>query len=828
MPSQPSGDMSDSLRILLVDDDEIDRMGVQRVVRASGLTAEVVEAFDGAEAIGMLRAQAFDVVLLDFRMPGHDGLWVLREVARRGIGTPIIMLTGQGDEHTAVELMKAGAADYIAKAQLTAELLDQSVRQTLRLHLAQQQHRTLAEALPLLVFSARPDGTCDYVNRRWSEYTGLTWGETVTEGWKAICHPEDLAESLRQWDAVLQNGQPFESSSRMRRHTDGAWRWHLIRAMPLRNPHGRIIQWLGTCTDIDDQKRATEALSFLAEASTQLTASLDRAATLERLAGLIVPRLGDWCAIYLLQEDGTRPEPAMLAHADPSLTPLVRELHRRHPLPADLPFSYPRVLRTGEPELVADSVEALVRQVVGEDTPLGPLERIVPRSWVMVPLRAQRRVFGALRVCVTGTSRSYTQRDLELVQELGRRVEIALDNARLFEVAKEEHQRAEQANRAKDEFLATLSHELRTPLTAILGWTRMLRSGQLSPEKQARALETVERNAQVQTQLIEDLLDVSRIIAGKVRLDVRPVSPLGVVEAALDSVRPTAEAKGVQLYGELDAGADLISGDPDRLQQVVWNLLTNAIKFTPRGGRVSARLRRAGTGVAIEVEDTGQGIPPDFLPYVFERFRQFESGLVRKHGGLGLGLSIVRHITELHGGTIQAHSEGEGRGARFTVTLPLVTAFPEHGRTSVSPSTLDGGKSFTGMPELRGLNVLVVDDAPDAREFLTTVLETCGAQVVTAASAAEGMEQVQRFRPDAVVSDVGMPGEDGYSFIRRLRALPPAQGGQSPAIAVTAFTRMDDRARALLAGFQSHLPKPIEPSELVRVLASLTGRLPPG
>jgi PAS domain S-box-containing protein len=824
-PGNPAA-MNESLRILLVDDDEVDRIGVQRVLRTSGLDAEVVEVDGGADAVALLREQAFDLVLLDFRMPGYDGLWVLREAARLGLNVPFVMLTGQGDEHTAVELMKAGAADYIPKAKLTADVLEQRLRQTLRLHLAQQQHRTLAEALPLLVWSARPDGTCDYVNRRWCEYTGLTFEETLRRGWSAICHPDDAPSSQARWDASLSSGEPFEVSTRVRRDADGAWRWHLNRALPLRNAHGHIIQWLGTCIDIDDQKRATETLSYLAEASTQLTASLDMSATLERLAALIVPRLGEWCAIYLLAEDGSGPEPVMVAHADPARTPLVRELHRRYPLPRDYPGSYPHVLRTGESELVPEYTEEMFLRALGGREPLGPLECVRPGSWMLVPLRAQQRVFGALRVCGIGPDRRYTRRDLELVQELARRAEVAIDNARLFEVAKREHQRAEQANRAKDEFLATLSHELRTPLTAILGWTRMLRSGHLSPEKQARALETVERNAQVQTQLIEDLLDVSRIIAGKVRLEMRPVCPRAVVEAALDSVRPTAEAKGVLLHAALDPAAGSIRGDPDRLQQVVWNLLSNAIKFTPKGGRVEARLRRTEASIVIEVEDNGQGIPLDFLPHVFERFRQFEGGAMRKHGGLGLGLAIVRHITELHGGTIEAHSEGEWRGARFTVTLPLAAVLPEAEKVPMAPAAVRESRPFTVKPELQGLRVLVVDDAQDARDFVATVVESCGAQALIASSAAEAMDQALRLRPDIIVSDVGMPGEDGYSLIRRLRMLPPHEGGQTPAIALTAFTRMDDRARALLAGFQMHLAKPVEPSELVRVLASLTGRGP--
>jgi PAS domain S-box-containing protein len=815
--------MPENLKLLLVDDDEVDRLTVQRLLRTSGINAEVVEATSGIEALERLREQSFDVVLLDFLLPGEDGLWVLREVGKRGPRSPIIVLTGQGDEQTAVELMKAGAADYITKASLSAERLAQSLRQVLRLHLVEQQHRVLAEALPQIIWTAGPDGRPEYFNRRWYDYTGLLPTRPLEEGWQAVLHPEDSSRSMAWREECIRSGASFEAEVRIRRHADGTYRWHLLQALPLRNAHGRVIQWLGTCTDIDDQKRASETLSFLAEASTVLTASLEMSVTLERLSGLLVPRLGDWCAVYLQQDDGPVRQ-AMVAHVEPSKVPLLRELHSTFPPAAMASCGYPRVLRTGEAELVPELTERMLQEALGSVEQLKVSEQLRPSSWIVVPLWAQRRVFGALQVCSTRPDRRYTARDLELVQELARRAEIAIDNARLFEMAKAEHMGAEQANRAKDEFLAAVSHELRTPLMAMLGWTRMLRTGQLPPEKQARALEAVERNTQVQTQLIEDLLDVSRIITGKMRLEVRPVSPREAIEAALDSVRHAAEAKGVVLHSELDPSAGPISGDADRLQQMVWNLLSNAIKFTPKGGQVTVRLRRADASVVIEVEDNGQGIPKGFLSYIFERFWQVDGSSTRKQGGLGLGLAIVRHLTELHGGTVEAFSQGEGQGACFTLKLPLGTAPVARGNPPPVPFTARLAEPLLDVPDLEGLLVLVVDDEPDARELLSVVLESRKAQVITAANAREGLEKLQLFRPQVVVSDIGMPGEDGYSFIRRLRALPPEKGGQTPAIALTAFARMEDRTRALLAGFQMHVPKPIEPAELVLVLASLTGR----
>ncbi|WP_163866617.1 response regulator [Myxococcus eversor] len=825
-------DANETLKLLLVDDDEVDRLLVQRLLSKGGLAAEVVEATSGREALECLKAQSFDVILLDFHLPAEDGLWVLRELGRMGPHSPIIVLTGQGSEQTAVELMKAGASDYISKAKLSAEHLTQSLRQAMRLHMAEQQHRALAEALPQIVWTAGADGIPDYFNRRWYDYTGLRALGTQAGGARVdvpppdVFHAEDLPGCIARWRECLLSGAAFESEFRIRRHADATFRWHLVQALPLRNAHGRIIQWLGTCTDIDDQKRASETLSFMAEASALLTASLEMSVTLERLSTLLIPRLGDWCAVYLQEDDGPIRQ-VMVAHADASRVPRLRELHRTHPPLATADRGPARVLRTGEPELVSEPTDEVVQEALGPLDRPGSDEQLRPGSWMVVPLWAQRRVFGALQICALGPGRRYTARDLALVQELARRAEIAIDNARLFEMAKAEHTMAEQANRAKDEFLAAVSHELRTPLMAMLGWTRMLRSGQLAPEKHGRALEAVERNTMVQTQLIEDLLDVSRIITGKMRLEVRPVNPRELIEAALDSVRHAAETKGVSLHAELDPDTGPISGDADRLQQMVWNLLSNAIKFTARGGQVTASLRRVEDAVVIEVRDNGQGIPKAFLTHIFERFWQADGGSTRKHGGLGLGLAIVRHLTELHGGVIEAFSEGEGQGARFSLRLPVATASQLRGSVPALHATARLGAPPLPITVLEGLRVLVVDDEPDARELLSVMLESRMAQVVTAASAREGLEQLRRFQPQVVLSDIGMPGEDGYSFIRRLRALPPEQGGQTPAIALTAFARMEDRARALLAGFQMHVAKPIEPAELVGVLAALTGRTAP-
>jgi signal transduction histidine kinase/ActR/RegA family two-component response regulator len=433
----------------------------------------------------------------------------------------------------------------------------------------------------------------------------------------------------------------------------------------------------------------------------------------------------------------------------------------------------------------------------------------------------------------------FTERHERMVKGLAAQAAIAMDNARLYESAKRaraeaeriatENERlyreAQESSRLKDEFLATISHELRTPLTAILGWSHMLRTGQFNRDSALKALETIERNARAQGQLIDDLLDVSRIITGKLRIDVRPVDPNSFIEAAIEAVRPAAEARGVRVQKIIDTGVVSVAGDPIRLQQVVWNLLSNAIKFTPRGGRVQVRLERVNSHIEIAVSDTGSGISHDFLPHVFDRFRQADQRTTRQHGGMGLGLSIVRHLVELHGGTVKAESGGMDQGATFTVLLPVAPVYLSEGATErVHPAARDTLPSYECAERLDGLRVLVVDDEPDTRELLKTGLSQCGAEVSTASSASEALEAIEAAPPDLLISDIGMPDIDGYDLIRRIRELSADRGGKIPAIALTAYARTEDRLQALRSGYQMHVPKPVELAELVAVASSLVQR----
>jgi signal transduction histidine kinase len=385
---------------------------------------------------------------------------------------------------------------------------------------------------------------------------------------------------------------------------------------------------------------------------------------------------------------------------------------------------------------------------------------------------------------------------------------------------------AEAGNRAKDEFLALLSHELRTPLNAVFGWARMLQAGQVGADKLPRALDAIVRNAHAQLQLIDDLLDVSRVVAGKMRLDVQSVDLRAVVESALDAVRPAATGKSIRLQAILDPRAGPIMGDPTRLEQVVWNLLMNAVKFTDKGGRVQVHLQRVNSHVEIVVSDTGQGINPDALPVIFDRFRQAHRSSGRAHGGLGLGLALVKHLVELHGGSVSVRSAGEGQGATFIVKLPLsIATITEEPQPRLHP-TAAVIESPAGGVRLDDLHVLVVDDDPDAVELAATILMRAGASVRTCGSASEALEALQEWRPDVLVSDIEMPGEDGYALIRKVRALEPHAGGKTPAVALTAYGRTQDRVLSLTAGYNMHVPKPVDPGELTTIIGSVAGRVP--
>jgi PAS domain S-box-containing protein len=591
---------------------------------------------------------------------------------------------------------------------------------------------------------------------------------------------------------------------------------------PIRGESGTIDGVVLVFRDVIERKREEERRAFLADASTALTESLEYEQTLARVVRLAVPRLADWCALDLVDPAESIPKRLIVAHVDPAKVELAKEFHAKYPPKPEATTGLSNVLRTGRPELYPKITDELLIAGAIDSEHLRMMRKLDLRSVMLVPVVSRQRVLGAMSFVFAESGRTYTEADLSFAEELAQRCANAIENAGLYRSEQEARRAADVANGAKDQFLAMVSHELRTPLNAIMGWAKMLTSYDADEQRQKSALQTIERNAVAMAQLIEDLLDMSRVISGTLRIEVQPVALSRVIETALESIRPAAIAKKLDLVPMIDANVPALMGDPARLQQVVWNLLSNAVKFTPPGGRVEVMLRNVHSQVEISVKDTGKGIAPAFIPSVFEPFRQEDGVPSRSRGGLGLGLAISRQLVELHGGQIACESEGEGLGSTFTVTLPTAASLLPKDRTDRLSRQFTDAKSFERPDHIRGLRVLVVDDDDDARDLVAAVLEDCGCRVTTATNVADAMTVFTDDPPAVLLSDIGMPHEDGYDLIRKVRSLPRESGGDVPAAALTAYARAEDRQKILNAGYSIHVPKPIEPAELVAVVATLS------
>lgn len=557
-------------------------------------------------------------------------------------------------------------------------------------------------------------------------------------------------------------------------------------------------------------------LSFLAEASRILGSSLDYETTLRNLARIAVPQLGDLCVVDLAEE-GERIRRVAVADIDPKREELVWRVAQEHPLSVRSPPGFARVISTGEPEWLPEVTDEMCFASPAE-VDAEVIRSLRFRSFICVPLPVHGQILGSISVARSTPGHNYDSADLALAEELARRAGLAVDHARLYRASQE-------ANRVKEEFLATLSHELRSPLSSALLCAQMLRRGVLDQERTQRALETIERKIGLEVRLVDDLVDISRIASGRVSLEMERVDLASVVHAAVQGARPGAEAQGVRLEVEFHDIDAHVEGDESRLQQVMGNLLSNAIKFTPKGGRVDVGLERVGSRAHVTVRDTGIGISARALPEVFDRFRQVDTSLTRRYGGLGLGLAIVRNLVELHRGTVTAESAGEGSGATFRVTLPLLPASTYF----ASPPSLAARSPLEALEDLGGVRVLVVDDDQDARESIALLLATCAAKVTTAASTKEALELLHRReeQPDVLISDISMPDVDGYTLLRAIRTRSSASARIVPAIAVTAYASAADRKMALAAGYRLHLSKPVDQRELVAAVAELAGkRLP--
>ncbi len=684
---------------------------------------------------------------------------------------------------------------------------------------SEQKFATMAEVVPQLVWMAEADGSIFWYNRNWYEYTGTTPEDMKGWGWQSVHDLELLPSVIEKWQKCIETGEPFEMEFPLR-GADGVFRWFLTRVNPSHSREGRIIRWFGTNTDIDEQRQMSERNRFimeLDEAVRALESQEEITLTLARLLGEYLD--ADRCAYAEVETD----EDHFVIQGDYTKNDVQSIVG--HYRMSDFGAELLRSMRANQPYVVADGdTDARI-----SENDLVSYRLTTIRAAICVPLHKNGR-FSACMAVHQKTPRRWLPEEIELVVFVANRFGEFIERARLVKSLheslmreQEARQSAEQANKIKDEFLATVSHELRTPLNAILGWSNILRGGKADDETAARALETIERNARSQAQLIDDLLDISRIITGKLRLEIQTIELSILIESAVEAVRPAANAKNIRLQTLLDSEAGLISGDPNRLQQVIWNLLTNAVKFTPKGGRVQVRLERINSHVELTVGDTGKGIASEFLPYVFDRFRQADQTTTRRQGGLGLGLSIVRQLVEMHGGTVHAESEGEEKGTNFIVNLPrqITVRKSENEKENRLHPTAGGYVQFDDNPQLIGLRILVVDDESDSQALLRTVLEHCGAEVVSVNSSAEALKTLEINTFDVLVSDIGMPDEDGYSLISKIRLLPREKGGRIPAIALTAYARVEDRVRALNAGFQAHVPKPVESVELVAIVANL-------
>lgn len=599
---------------------------------------------------------------------------------------------------------------------------------------------------------------------------------------------------------------------------------------PIRDESGLIYGVVLVFRDVTLEKQAEKRRAFLARAMETLASSRDYLTTLTRVAELAVPELADWCTIDVLEAGAQGMRQLAVAHADPLKVVFAREVGQRYPPDRSATTGASQVIRTGKSELYTEIPPAMLDAVAKDADHLRILRQLKLESAMVVALRGDTgHTLGAMTFIYADSGRRYQAEDLSFAEDFARRAVLAIENARAMaevEASRAQEQalrkRAEAANLAKDHFLATVSHELRTPLNVILGWAVVLREQPLAPDVQ-RALLVIERNARAQARLIEDVLDLSRISSGKLSLSLGAVNVAEAVRAASLGLRPAADAKGIALTVDISPNESLlINADADRLQQILWNLLTNAVKFTQKGGTVRISAERIGSEVQILVRDSGEGIAPGVLPHVFEPFWQADGTSTRRHGGLGLGLSLVKQIAAAHGGTVEAASGGLGQGASFLVRLPARAA------TDAVTVLSDARPQVTsGAGQLANVVVVVVDDEEDARELVRVAFQAAGATVHVASSAREALALIAAVRASVLVSDIGMPFEDGYALMRTLRSLPAEQGGHIPALALTAYARSSDAERAFEAGYQRHVSKPVDPLLLVELVAGLVGRSTP-
>lgn len=948
------------LKILLVEDDELDRTMVRRALKAAGVSAEFEEVVTGRAAVEALKRDGFDCALLDFRLPDAEGLAVLQQVREAGITTPIIVLTGQGDEQLAIDLMKAGASDYLSKTKLSREMLGHAVRHAVRLHRAQAQaelanaltiesedrfrrmadsapvmlwvtdeqgnctylnrawleftgreeteslgrgwqqdvdpedvprviqectkayqrhqrfeveyrlrradgeyrwlistaaprrlpdgtfagfvgscidftdrkiaeqeraellareqearaaaeaserhYRFLAESMPQMVFTTSSTGQGEYVNHRWLQFSGFSSTDEVTSSWDRIIHPDDYRECMRKWSECLQKGTSYDIEYRLRRF-DGVYRWHLCRAEPLRDPCGKILKWFGTCTDIEDQRRTTDSLHFLAEASELLSSSLDYETTLASVARLAVPAIADWCAVDILDECGALRRLAIV-HSDPAKLRVAEELQTLYPPgPDDATF---RVIRSGTSEMFSEITDAMVDHGARNSRHAQLLKSLGLKSGLVVALPGREGPLGTISMVSAESGHHYGAQELALAEDLARRAGAAVDNARLYRELSEAKDVAEAANAAKDQFLAVLSHELRTPLTPVLATVQAMESDPDLPTEYRQSMEMIRRNVELEARLIDDLLDLTRVAKGKLQLHPQPIDAHVSLRSALEICYDELRGKRQELALQLTAQEHFVRADSARLQQIFWNLIKNAIKFTPEGGGISIRTsNEPAEQLCIEVRDTGIGIEPQMLPEIFNAFEQGERSITRRFGGLGLGLAISKALVDMQGGSLRADSAGRGKGSIFVIQLPVIGP----------PQIIAKAPAPDGNRENVGLRILLVDDHEDTAKAMRRLLEREGHAITLAFNVNDALGEFGQNDFDLLISDIGLPDGSGLELMRQIRQRKNVRG-----IALSGFGMEEDIRKSKEAGFTEHLIKPINFQKLQDVIRDVAAR----
>jgi PAS domain S-box-containing protein len=665
------------------------------------------------------------------------------------------------------------------------------------LRITERRYRSLVEATTQVVWTTDAAGNIVSDISGWRSLTGKSFEQIRGRGWLDDLHPDDRSRVARLWKRAVAKKLVYDTEYRIRQR-DGSYRHFAAHGVPLFNEQGQVREWVGTCTDIHDRKVAEAGQQFLERASKILTRSLDYQTRLEQLTKLAVPALADCCYIHVVQPDS---KVRLIAEADvkPKRGKIAWELDKSYPITLDAPHGLSRVLRTGKPILFPDIDRKLLRSVSCDSEHEAILKKLGWRSCMAVPLMIQGRIFGTLLFCSIESLHRFSAADLALAGELARRASVALENARLYG-------EAQQAALAKDQFLAMLAHELRNPLAPILNSLQLLESEPLS-EKGQHGREIALRQAGHMARLIDDLLDVARITRGQILLRKEVVDLKVIVQRAVETIQPMTEALNLRLNLELPEKSICLEADPTRLEQILGNLLQNAVKYTGSGGSISLSVDTRDEQVLVQVRDTGIGIDPELLPHVFDLFSQADKSLDRTRGGLGIGLTLVRRLVELHGGQVEARSAGPGQGSEFTVRLPiLVSDISEVALPEESAHKTNGATK----------RVLIVDDNADAAHSLALLLRVWGNEVSVAHDGAEALESAVVQKPEVIFLDIGLPGMDGYQVARRLRELDNVD--ISLLVAMTGYGQEDDRRRSREAGFDRHLVKPVEPETIREML----------